>query len=136
MAAKSGVAGTIRYRASSGRARGPQEIAPRRHGAEPNRSIRKSRSTLTFGVRCRPGGRIAQNGKPSGSCKSSSSGSISPARSEEHTSELQSLRHLVCRLLLEKKKHNTYKTLSQKDNQRYKIDGSKQHQHQSDSTQR
>src|SRR5947199_7404845 len=25
-------------------------------------------------------------------------------RSEEHTSELQSLRHLVCRLLLEKKK--------------------------------
>src|SRR5258705_3049297 len=27
-------------------------------------------------------------------------------RSEEHTSELQSLRHLVCRLLLEKKKLN------------------------------
>src|SRR5437899_4603070 len=27
-----------------------------------------------------------------------------PRRSEEHTSELQSLRHLVCRLLLEKKK--------------------------------
>src|SRR5258705_1279629 len=26
-------------------------------------------------------------------------------RSEEHTSELQSLRHLVCRLLLENKKH-------------------------------
>src|ERR1035438_6925965 len=26
-----------------------------------------------------------------------------PSRSEEHTSELQSLRHLVCRLLLEKK---------------------------------
>src|SRR5205814_9036661 len=30
--------------------------------------------------------------------------SRSGARSEEHTSELQSLRHLVCRLLLEKKK--------------------------------
>src|SRR5258705_7712830 len=30
-------------------------------------------------------------------------------RSEEHTSELQSLRHLVCRLLLEKKKkHSTH----------------------------
>src|SRR5437899_5183549 len=28
-------------------------------------------------------------------------------RSEEHTSELQSLRHLVCRLLLEKKKRTT-----------------------------
>src|SRR5262245_63506254 len=27
-------------------------------------------------------------------------------RSEEHTSELQSLRHLVCRLLLEKKKED------------------------------
>src|SRR5205814_7372744 len=29
-------------------------------------------------------------------------------RSEEHTSELQSLRHLVCRLLLEKKKKNQH----------------------------
>src|SRR5690625_5427775 len=29
------------------------------------------------------------------------------ARSEEHTSELQSRGHLVCRLLLEKKKKNT-----------------------------
>src|SRR5438045_7520531 len=28
-------------------------------------------------------------------------------RSEEHTSELQSLRHLVCRLLLEKKKRSS-----------------------------
>src|SRR5262245_62968505 len=31
-------------------------------------------------------------------------GSRARPRSEEHTSELQSLRHLVCRLLLEKKK--------------------------------
>src|SRR5207244_6685061 len=30
-----------------------------------------------------------------------------PRRSEEHTSELQSPDHLVCRLLLEKKKKNT-----------------------------
>src|SRR5262249_59995432 len=30
-----------------------------------------------------------------------------PFRSEEHTSELQSLTNLVCRLLLEKKKNNT-----------------------------
>src|SRR2546429_4733727 len=30
------------------------------------------------------------------------------ARSEEHTSELQSRLHLVCRLLLEKTKHNNY----------------------------
>src|SRR5258708_15147296 len=31
-------------------------------------------------------------------------GASAPARSEEHTSELQSPDHLVCRLLLEKKK--------------------------------
>src|SRR5438045_7169670 len=33
-------------------------------------------------------------------------------RSEEHTSELQSLRHLVCRLLLEKKKGDNTVTVS------------------------
>src|SRR5437016_10272506 len=33
-------------------------------------------------------------------------------RSEEHTSELQSLTNLVCRLLLEKKKKNKQKRLS------------------------
>src|SRR5215203_7116060 len=35
-----------------------------------------------------------------------SSGASAPPRSEEHTSELQSRQYLVCRLLLEKKKHN------------------------------
>src|SRR5947199_6369901 len=37
------------------------------------------------------------------------------SRSEEHTSELQSLRHLVCRLLLEKKKYsrNVYVRVSE-----------------------
>src|SRR5205814_9270780 len=34
---------------------------------------------------------------------------VTSLRSEEHTSELQSLRHLVCRLLLEKKKKTTDK---------------------------
>src|SRR2546422_7085580 len=34
-------------------------------------------------------------------------GPRAPVRSEEHTSELQSRLHLVCRLLLEKKKKNT-----------------------------
>src|SRR5947208_10543712 len=34
-------------------------------------------------------------------------------RSEEHTSELQSPDHLVCRLLLEKKKISTYETHKQ-----------------------
>src|SRR2546425_2099059 len=35
-----------------------------------------------------------------------------PERSEEHTSELQSLAYLVCRLLLEKKKKKTTPLLS------------------------
>src|SRR5215510_16418145 len=35
-------------------------------------------------------------------------------RSEEHTSELQSRGHLVCRLLLEKKKKKEYKTQAKK----------------------
>src|SRR5258708_27804424 len=35
-----------------------------------------------------------------------------PQRSEEHTSELQSPDHLVCRLLLEKKKRRTITTLT------------------------
>src|SRR5947199_7427821 len=43
---------------------------------------------------CPKGGWHARNGQPL----------FSSQRSEEHTSELQSLRHLVCRLLLEKKK--------------------------------
>src|SRR5262245_65301493 len=45
-------------------------------------------------------------------------------RSEEHTSELQSLRHLVCRLLLEKKKKKRTKQTAIK---RHRIDTNKQH---------
>src|SRR5437899_9569718 len=47
------------------------------------------------------GGNKRPLGVANGSCKPITFGSF---RSEEHTSELQSLRHLVCRLLLEKKK--------------------------------
>src|SRR2546422_2250776 len=36
------------------------------------------------------------------------------SRSEEHTSELQSRLHLVCRLLLEKKKKNKIYTITRK----------------------
>src|SRR5438046_4856909 len=45
----------------------------------------------------------ATSGRTSGS---STSSSAPPSRSEEHTSELQSLTNLVCRLLLEKKNNN------------------------------
>src|SRR5262245_64512408 len=40
-------------------------------------------------------------------------------RSEEHTSELQSLRHLVCRLLLEKKKKQKKKHKHNHSEQQY-----------------
>src|SRR3712207_7840445 len=40
----------------------------------------------------------------SGFCMNNSGGFNEDARSEEHTSELQSRQYLVCRLLLEKKK--------------------------------
>src|SRR6266481_1126990 len=65
----------------------------------------------------RPNGPICPECRPRAStcCGSATIGlaaSRSPAaRSEEHTSELQSQFHLVCRLLLEKKKKNIYPLL-------------------------
>src|SRR5574344_2837682 len=49
-------------------------------------------------------------------------------RSEEHTSELQSPDHLVCRLLLEKKKKNPNSTPSSKKQNRSIIEDPAQHQ--------
>src|SRR5258708_26241536 len=51
---------------------------------------------------------VATYATPTAKAANSSSGSVSGtvSRSEEHTSELQSPDHLVCRLLLEKKKKN------------------------------
>src|SRR5262245_63367612 len=40
---------------------------------------------------------------PAPTTRTGVSAEVARSRSEEHTSELQSLRHLVCRLLLEKK---------------------------------
>src|SRR5476651_2860276 len=54
----------------------------------------------------------------------SSTGSRTRARSEEHTSELQSRQYLVCRLLLEKKKKTNTATASnikKKNNIQYKL---------------
>src|SRR5262245_65123031 len=54
---------------------------------------------------CMSGGRDADSAAPctAGTTRLQRTSPVA-ARSEEHTSELQSLRHLVCRLLLEKKK--------------------------------
>src|SRR5262245_64794239 len=57
---------------------------------------------------------------PSTLVNPSCSRSISTVRSEEHTSELQSLRHLVCRLLLEKKKKKQKK--KKKENKQQELD--------------
>src|SRR3989441_10717858 len=71
-------------------------ISCRRHVApSPGRTRPPAATTATTGSR-QPGGELA----------------IPRGRSEEHTSELQSLAYLVCRLLLEKKKKTLHKTLS------------------------
>src|SRR6266487_4258830 len=83
---------------------------------EPLRSQRPPRRTLTSSVGCSRGGssllapvRVASARLGSGPVPSYrylivGGGMTGDARSEEHTSELQSPVHLVCRLLLEKKK--------------------------------
>src|SRR5437016_10601475 len=57
----------------------------------------KGRTSSERGVRGPRNGDGGLRSPPSRSCV------LSPRRSEEHTSELQSLTNLVCRLLLEKK---------------------------------
>src|SRR5690625_6584947 len=66
--------------------------------------FRSSRAAGTLG-----GQRSGRSGRGGGSVRRPHSGSRwrGRARSEEHTSELQSRGHLVCRLLLEKKKRDT-----------------------------
>src|SRR3712207_7136122 len=69
--------------------------SPRRATCAPARSGPRPRSTATLGrsPTCSPS-------TPCPRCRG--------ARSEEHTSELQSRQYLVCRLLLEKKKYTFY----------------------------
>src|ERR1039458_10597738 len=55
-------------------------------------------------------GAVAPRSKPAPGRSEAGSALPLSERSEEHTSELQSLRHLVCRLLLEKKKKKHTKT--------------------------
>src|SRR5258706_5891083 len=88
--------------------------------------LRRSRARLRGearsagrGIPCRP--RCVRSESPDAACSARSETQRSPARalcrvlaallqaswrSEEHTSELQSLTNLVCRLLLEKKKQS------------------------------
>src|SRR2546425_8860999 len=60
------------------------------------------------GRRHRPGGPAGARGPPRSAPRADARPVAAP-RSEEHTSELQSLAYLVCRLLLEKKKKEIIK---------------------------
>src|SRR5690625_6051829 len=95
-----------------------------------NRSAGTSTGPVSSSVRVKIAYRSAanDNGLPSAwACPSRSKGTAAPSarawrcwfctaradRSEEHTSELQSRGHLVCRLLLEKKKMKGHTRLHQ-----------------------
>src|SRR3989442_11514203 len=83
------------------------------HDALPISCRRAMTSALLCGTANSINSRIGRNWLPS-----SASSEGTGKRSEEHTSELQSRPHLVCRLLLEKKKQNrttTYCRLMHKE---------------------
>src|SRR5205807_7574339 len=84
----------IHRRALRKRSLHPFRGAPARQGG--------SRHWLPFGQRTRGATRAGTRPRGVGACCESPG---ARARSEEHTSELQSPCNLVCRLLLEKKKH-------------------------------
>src|SRR2546425_6889412 len=71
----------------------------------PPRSTLFPYTTLFRSAGTRRGGRCGQD-PPHRHGARGGGGRLGAARSEEHTSELQSLAYLVCRLLLEKKKNN------------------------------
>src|SRR5690349_22029916 len=57
-----------------------------------------------------------------GTCVAEAGPVVVQKRSEEHTSELQSRRDLVCRLLLEKKKKKTNRERRERDEERRVIE--------------
>src|SRR2546425_9305397 len=78
------------------------------------RSLERCNSWVKSGRHCRDGRRLARRSYgPAPRTVSSAGGSSFDRgdRSEEHTSELQSLAYLVCRLLLEKKKNIMQQTI-------------------------
>src|SRR2546422_8473942 len=70
--------------------------------------IGSGRHTFANGLNISQNASLIGNGAVIGAVSIASGGTLAPGssiRSEEHTSELQSRLHLVCRLLLEKKKN-------------------------------
>src|SRR5690348_18001806 len=87
---------------------------PPRSTLFPYTTLFRSRASASPPFSESSGGTAAGSGPKARRVKAPPSTSLCPTRSEEHTSELQSPVHLVCRLLLEKKKkqkkqtHNTH----------------------------
>src|SRR5689334_24195645 len=82
-------------------------ISPGLRGGNPskqNRSVGRPESARAVSTALGPGAAVTG----------------SPARSEEHTSELQSQFHLVCRLLLEKKKKKEAQQKQRKNSEKSK----------------
>src|SRR3712207_6864243 len=75
--------------------------SPDRRGPGMPAALLPSHSTSTPGLTAPPGSSQTRRRPPGGT----PSPTEARERSEEHTSELQSRQYLVCRLLLEKKKH-------------------------------
>src|SRR3712207_7160910 len=85
--------------------RSPNTAQSESSSAAPGDS-RPRRSPITA---CTVDGSALALARPCAPCSAIQSRAISTTkRSEEHTSELQSRQYLVCRLLLEKKKYQTY----------------------------
>src|SRR2546422_3349812 len=79
------------------------------------RSPTDSRTTGAFRRRSSTASRTNRPARPALPARRHGLGPVGPGRrSEEHTSELQSRLHLVCRLLLEKKKKQTKKNILNK----------------------
>src|SRR3712207_7119266 len=82
--------------------RSRQDVLPGDDAAEPRATAGGARA-----VRVRPVGRRDRR-RGRGRRQGGRARPAGAARSEEHTSELQSRQYLVCRLLLEKKKKHYY----------------------------
>src|SRR5437899_8832088 len=92
------------------------ELSAREHGALlRKRGVKSAEDLLRLLLAYGPGGRSLRVTAAEAAARGMSDISdvawmkrFGQCRSEEHTSELQSLRHLVCRLLLEKKKKRAH----------------------------
>src|SRR6266498_956077 len=118
-----------KHRAAGARSRAPRSPAalrpddatapPHRQAPAQRTRARRRGSARASAPRSR---RPAPAGAAAGACPRARVGrpasDLSLARSEEHTSELQSRPHLVCRLLLEKKKKKPLNTIFLKKKKR------------------